>query len=50
MNDNRPFESENVNQVMDLFLKQFKEILDGTCPLKNISLRRCQSPNKPWIT
>ena len=50
MNDNGPFESEDVNHVMDLFLKQLKEILDETCPVKKISLRRYQSPNKPWIT
>ena len=50
MNHNGPFECEDVNHVMDLFLKQFKEILDETCPVKKIGLRLYQSPNKPWIT
>ena len=50
MNDNGPFESEDVNHMMDLCLKQFKEILNETCLVKKISLRRYQSPNKPWIT
>ena len=36
MNDNGPFESEDVNHVMDLFLKQFMEILDETCPVKKL--------------
>ena len=50
INDNGPFESKDVNHVIDLILKQFKEILNETCPVKKISLRRYQSPNKPWIT
>ena len=50
MNDNGSFKSEDVNHVMGLFLKQFKEILDETCPVKKIGLRRYQYPYKSWIT
>ena len=50
MNNNEPFESEDLNHVMDLFLKQVKEILNERCPVIKIRLRRHQSSNRPWIT